>query len=211
MCIANVLRCEPVNRVCGASCDTPAGAVANSRWEASGFMLAHPPGQRTPEPAPVGAADPHYRAISDTTTKASFRRRSTSRDVNASCPLSRHDSLLACSGGGSREHHRSSLTSWCRCRGMTRVCDDPRSVKTPGRATAARDVLVAALPRCALSVSVVIVSPISQPSESSRHENVRGAAACRFINEAGRTSPLYSPRHVRYQRHLRVPRRRSAG
>src|SRR6266446_8331058 len=39
----------------------PEGALANSRWEASGFMLAHPPDQRVPEPAPAGAADPHHR------------------------------------------------------------------------------------------------------------------------------------------------------
>src|SRR6266446_8929089 len=52
----------------------PEGALANSRWEASGFMLAHPPDQRVPNPAPAGAAPcllPSHRSIRE--------RRSVSR------------------------------------------------------------------------------------------------------------------------------------
>src|SRR6266446_7087611 len=54
MCIANVVRRERgASRTwCVVPC--PEGAVANSRWEASGFMLAHPPDQRARNPPRQG-------------------------------------------------------------------------------------------------------------------------------------------------------------
>ena len=58
MCIANVAHCEPgASRTrCVVRC--PEGALANSRWEASGFMLAHPPDQRAPETRPGRGGGP---------------------------------------------------------------------------------------------------------------------------------------------------------